>query len=318
MLKAKDLQARIHAALAPVVIGQGELVDQVVISLLASGHILIMGLPGLAKTLLVKSVSHLFHAHFNRVQFTPDLMPSDLIGFEILDDKKGSREMKFIEGPIFSNILLADEINRTPPKTQAALLQAMQEGEVTVMGKKYSLPKPFLVMATQNPIEQEGTYPLPEAQLDRFLFLLTVSYPSLEDEVKIATQDHSKEAKALSAEFSKSDLLHMQQEVGKVQVAAKVSEWMVRLIRATRPDSEAPVSEVKEFVRIGASPRASQLLIHAAKAAAFLEGSKMVERHHVEKVIHPVLRHRILLNYSGESESMSVDKIVDRLLKIKL
>ncbi len=318
MLKAKDLQSRIHTALGPVVIGQTDLIDQVVISLLAGGHILLMGLPGLAKTLLVKSVARLFHASFNRVQFTPDLMPSDLIGFEILDDKKGSREMKFIEGPIFSNILLADEINRTPPKTQAALLQAMQEGEVTVMGKKYSLPEPFLVMATQNPLEQEGTYPLPEAQLDRFLFLLTVSYPGFEDEMKIATQERGFAGKSLAAEFSRSDLIRMQGEVGKVQVAPKVLEWMVKLIRATRPDSEAPPSEVKEFVRIGASPRGSQLLIHAARAAAFLEGSKFVERHHVEKVIHPILRHRILLNYSGESESVSADKIVDRILKIKI
>ncbi|MBN8215885.1 MAG: MoxR family ATPase [Spirochaetes bacterium] len=321
MKTTRDVRPRIQQALGGVILGQADLIDLVLIALLAEGHVLLQGLPGLAKTLLVRAVARLFDVSFNRVQFTPDLMPADLTGFELLDEKKGVKEMRFVEGPAFAHVLLADEINRTPPKTQAALLQAMQEGEVTVAGRRHPLPKPFLVLATQNPLEQEGTYPLPEAQLDRFLFLVKVGYPSYEDEVRIASLEGSAQGDPtahLKPVYSREELLRMQAEAQQVAVAPEVMRWMVKLVHATRPESPFATDEVKEFVRVGASPRGSRLLVQAARAAAWLDGKKAVEKPHVERVLYPVLRHRLVLGYAAAAQNMDADRILQKIAKLGL
>lgn len=316
--RAATLRDKVHGALAPVVLGQADLIDRTLIALIARGHVLLEGLPGMAKTLLVRSLARVFAVDFGRVQFTPDLMPADLLGYEMLDDRKG---MRFVPGPIFTQFLLADEINRTPPKTQSALLEAMQESAVTIGGIRHALPDPFLVLATQNPLEQEGTYPLPEAQLDRFLFLLKVPYPSFDDEVKIAGlsghpgADGTRELKAIC---TAGDLVKFQTEAEKTAVAPEVLAWMVRLVTATRPESEHAPKSVRDQVRVGASPRASRLLVQAAKAAAWLDGKRAVEKSHVMQVLAPVLRHRLLLRYGAGADGLEADALIDEIGKIRI
>ena len=318
--KAKNILVKIKKEIAKVIVGQNALIEDIAICFFAQGHCLIRGLPGLAKTTVVKAIARAFGMDFNRVQFTPDLMPSDLIGYEVLEEIKSKKQFKFIKGPVFSQILLADEINRTPPKTQSALLQAMQEREVTVMGKVHQLSLPFLVLATQNPIEQEGTYPLPEAQLDRFMFLLNVNYPGFEEEMEVvktsgSSSDHLENIKTL---FSFAELQKHLGAVEKIKVADSVYKWIVKLVHATRPDSTFASSTVKEAVSYGASPRASISIVKAAKAFAYLEGIEAVERHHIQRVALPILRHRIILNFTGEAELGSSDKLIKEILKMKL
>ena len=312
------LIANIHKELSKVIIGQEDIIRDIVICLFSEGHLLLRGLPGLAKTTMLRALAEVFGANFKRVQFTPDLMPSDLIGYEMLDEKKGKRLMAFMPGPLFTQFLLADEINRTPPKTQSALLQAMSEREVAVMGQSRPLERPFIVMATQNPIEQEGTYPLPEAQLDRFMFLLNVSYPSYEEEVGIALSNTEKTLPSLKPVMSPKELLGHIQAVSRVKIADAVVKWIVKLVQATRPETPAASKEVKEYVEYGASPRASQNIIRSAQAFAYLEGKKAVEKHHITGVLGPILRHRILLNFNAEADNVSTDSLIESLKKMKV
>ncbi len=294
-----------------VIVGQDEVVDQVLISIFSRGHVLLIGVPGLAKTLLVNTIAQTLGLSFNRVQFTPDLMPSDIIGSEILDENKN---FKFIKGPLFSNIVLADEINRTPPKTQSALLEAMQERSVTAGGKTHELPSPFFVLATQNPIEQEGTYPLPEAQLDRFMFNIWVDYPSYVEElaiVKATTNDSKVNLKQI---LTGEQIEEYQALVRKVPVPDNVLEYAVKLVGKTRVDSEFAPQITKDFISWGAGPRASQYLIVAAKCHALLKGKFSPDIEDVKAVAKPILRHRIVRNYRAEAEGYSVDKIIESLL----
>lgn len=305
--KYGQLKKEIHK----VIVGQDEVVDQVLVSIFARGHCLLVGVPGLAKTLLVNTIAQTLGLSFNRIQFTPDLMPSDIIGAEILDE---NRQFKFNKGPLFNNIILADEINRTPPKTQSALLEAMQEKNVTAAGQNYKLPEPFFVLATQNPIEQEGTYPLPEAQLDRFMFNIWVDYPSYEEElaiVKATTVDTNIE---LNNIFSSEDIMTFQKLIRKVPVADNVMEYAVKLVGKTRHgNSEAP-ELTKKFLSWGAGPRASQNLINGAKCHAVLKGKYAPDIEDVKAVAHPILRHRLVRNYKAEAEGYSMDKIITELL----
>lgn len=304
--KYKELKGEIHK----VIIGQDEVVDQVLISIFSKGHCLLVGVPGLAKTLLVSTISDVLGLSFKRIQFTPDLMPSDIIGSEILDEK---REFKFIKGPIFSNIILADEINRTPPKTQAALLEAMQEKNVTMAGTKYELDKPFFVLATQNPIEQEGTYPLPEAQLDRFMFNIWVDYPSIEDEitiVKATTANLEIEKKEV---ITGQEIIFYQDLIRKMPVADNVVEYAVKLVNRTR-DLESSPEITKKYLSWGAGPRASQYLIIGAKCHAALNGKYSPDIENVQAVAEPILRHRIVRNYKAEAEGYSVERIIKELM----
>jgi MoxR-like ATPase len=294
-----------------VIVGQDEVVDQVLISIFSRGHVLLIGVPGLAKTLLVNTIAQTLGLSFNRVQFTPDLMPSDIIGSEILDEHKN---FKFIKGPLFSNIVLADEINRTPPKTQSALLEAMQERSVTAGGKTYTLPSPFFVLATQNPIEQEGTYPLPEAQLDRFMFNIWVDYPSYVEElaiVKATTNDSTVQLKQI---LTGEQIEEYQALVRRVPVPDNVLEYAVKLVGKTRFDSEFAPQITKDFISWGAGPRASQYLIVAAKCHALLKGKFSPDIEDVKAVAKPILRHRIVRNYRAEAEGYSMDKIIESLL----
>lgn len=294
-----------------VIVGQDEVVDQVLISIFSRGHVLLIGVPGLAKTLLVNTIAQTLGLSFNRVQFTPDLMPSDIIGSEILDENKN---FKFIKGPLFSNIVLADEINRTPPKTQSALLEAMQERSVTAGGKTHELPSPFFVLATQNPIEQEGTYPLPEAQLDRFMFNIWVDYPSYVEElaiVKATTNDSKVNLKQI---LTGEQIEEYQALVRKVPVPDNVLEYAVKLVGKTRVDSEFAPQITKDFISWGAGPRASQYLIVAAKCHALLKGKFSPDIEDVKAVAKPILRHRIVRNYRAEAEGYSMDKIIESLL----
>ncbi|MDD2982967.1 MAG: MoxR family ATPase [Crocinitomicaceae bacterium] len=294
-----------------VIVGQDEVVDQVLISIFSRGHALLIGVPGLAKTLLVNTIAQTLGLSFNRVQFTPDLMPSDIIGSEILDEHKN---FKFIKGPLFSNIVLADEINRTPPKTQSALLEAMQERSVTAGGKTYTLPSPFFVLATQNPIEQEGTYPLPEAQLDRFMFNIWVDYPSYVEElaiVKATTNDSTVQLKQI---LTGEQIEEYQALVRRVPVPDNVLEYAVKLVGKTRFDSEFAPQITKDFISWGAGPRASQYLIVAAKCHALLKGKFSPDIEDVQAVAKPILRHRIVRNYRAEAEGYSMDKIIESLL----
>ena len=297
--------------ISKVIVGQGKVVDELILSIFCRGHVLLVGVPGLAKTLLVKTISDALGLKFSRIQFTPDLMPSDIIGAEILDE---NRNFKFIKGPIFSNVILADEINRTPPKTQAALLEAMQERSVTVSGYQYILDKPFFVLATQNPIEQEGTYPLPEAQLDRFMFNLKVDYPSFEEEVQIVKRTTSDYQDSPSETLSADDILKIQNLIPKIPIADNVVEYAVRLVGKTRPESNLSSSDIKKYLSWGAGPRASQYLVLAAKAHGALNGKYSPDIEDVKAVALPILRHRIVLNYKAEAEGMTIEKIVDSLL----
>ncbi|WP_299014077.1 MoxR family ATPase [uncultured Polaribacter sp.] len=294
-----------------VIIGQQQAVDFTLLSIFCGGHSLLIGVPGLAKTLLVNTISEALGLHFKRIQFTPDLMPSDILGSEILDEK---RQFKFIKGPIFSNIILADEINRTPPKTQAALLEAMQERSVTVSGNHYKLDLPFFVLATQNPIEQEGTYPLPEAQLDRFMFSINLEYPSFEEEIQVVKSTTTIINNKIASIFSGEEILAVQKLVRKIPVADNVIEYAVGLVGKTRPKSKMATEMVKSYLDWGAGPRASQNLILAAKAYAAVNGKYSPDIEDVKAVAIPILSHRIVKNYKAEAEGVSIGDIIKSLL----
>ena len=305
-----------------VIIGQTDILERIFISLLAKGHSIIIGVPGLAKTLLIKALARAMDLGFNRVQFTPDLMPSDITGSDIIEEgAKGKRNFKFIQGPVFTNVLLADEINRTPPKTQAALLQSMQEKIVTVNGKTYSLDDPFFVLATQNPIEQEGTYPLPEAQLDRFLFSINIDYPDEKMERVIAKKDTSGYLNKIKKIISKKKILEVQNMINDIPISDFVLDYAVKLVRFTRPEKKNPLSFINEFVQWGAGPRATQFLIHAARVKTILDNRYTVSREDVNFVAYNVLSHRIITNFNAEAEGIRstdvVDKIIDHLNKKK-
>ncbi len=299
------------------VTGQDEVVEQVLLSLFAGGHSILTGVPGLAKTLLVRTLASVLDLSFKRIQFTPDLMPADITGTEIIEEDRatGRRAMEFIRGPVFANIVLADEINRTPPKTQAALLEAMQEGRVTVQGVSYDLPRPFHVLATQNPIEMEGTYPLPEAQLDRFMFNIWVDYPSQEEEEEILRATTAGKRADPVRVMRKEDILQLQEVVRKVPVSDHVIKYVTRLVGATRPVNENAPEVTRKFVSTGAGPRAGQYLILAAKATAIMEGRIHVSIRDIRRAAPPVLRHRILTNFAADSEGLTSLDIVQRLLK---
>ena len=301
----------IREAIGHIIVGQEEVVNKLIISILCNGHSLLVGVPGLAKTLLVKTVADVLDLSFKRIQFTPDLMPSDITGAEILDE---TRQFKFLKGPIFANIILADEINRTPPKTQAALLEAMQEKNVTTGGVLHKLPSPFFVLATQNPIEQEGTYPLPEAQLDRFMFMLTLDYPSFEEEVTIVRNTTGASNVELSKVMTANDILLFQELIRKVPVPDNVLEYAVRLVHKTRPSNPTAPDASKQYVAYGAGPRASQYLILGAKAHALLNGKYSPDIEDVKAMALPVLRHRIVRNYKAEAEGIQQETLIKQLL----
>ncbi|RFM25064.1 MAG: MoxR family ATPase [Candidatus Thermochlorobacter aerophilum] len=308
----QTLKAEIHK----VIIGQDDIIEQLMMTILARGHCLMVGVPGLAKTLLVSSFSKVLDLSFSRIQFTPDLMPSDITGTEILeeDHETGKKFFKFIQGPIFASVVLADEINRTPPKTQAALLEAMQEHQVTSAGKRYALPEPFFVLATQNPVEQEGTYPLPEAQLDRFMFNLWIDYPSFEEEKAIVKATTSSQKPTLQKVMNAEKILQFQQLVRDVPVSDNVIDYAVRLVSRTRPSSTDD-KMIKQFVSWGAGPRASQYLILGAKVRCLLHGRYTPDISDVQAVALPVLRHRLLTNFSAEAEGIKPEMIVASLIK---
>ncbi len=306
----KKYQA-LNTEIQKVIIGQQDIIKDVLISIFSRGHCLLIGVPGLAKTLLVNTIADTLGLAFSRIQFTPDLMPSDIIGSEILDD---SRNFKFIKGPLFVNIVLADEINRTPPKTQSALLEAMQEKSVTVAGKKYSLGNPFFVLATQNPIEQEGTYPLPEAQLDRFMFSVWLNYPTLEEELAIVKNTTHDNKPVLNKILNAEDILFYQDLVRKIPIPDNVLEYAVKLSVKTRPESDLAPHTVKEYLSWGAGPRASQNLVIGAKCHALLQGKYSPDIEDVKAVALSVLRHRIVRNYKAEADGFTIEKIIESLL----
>ena len=312
----RDSRARIDQELSKTITGQKEVVSQLLITLLAGGHCLITGAPGLAKTLLVRSVAQIFHLKFQRIQFTPDLMPSDITGTEILEqDSDGQRIMKFVHGPVFANVILADEINRTPPKTQAALLEAMQEHQVTVAGKVYRLEEPFFVLATQNPIEMEGTYPLPEAQLDRFMFNVMIDYLPHADELSVVLQTTSRRAESIEQLFTGEDVLRFQEVVRRVPIAKETADYAVRLVAATRPGRPEATKFVNEWVSWGAGLRAAQTLVLCAKARALLDGRDYATSEDIRALAAPSLRHRVLLNYKAEAEGVTVENCIASLLE---
>ncbi|MBD0823938.1 AAA family ATPase [Aestuariibaculum marinum] len=302
----KDLKTEI----AKVIVGQDEVVNQILISIFSGGHSLLIGVPGLAKTLMVNTIAQALGLDFKRIQFTPDLMPSDILGSEILDE---DRHFKFIKGPIFSNIILADEINRTPPKTQAALLEAMQERAVTVAGHHYKLDLPYFVLATQNPIEQEGTYPLPEAQLDRFMFAINLDYPTFKEEVEVVKSTTTDSKKNINALFSAKQIIDFQQLIRRIPVADNVIEYAVTMVGKTRPNSDAAADLVKNYIDWGAGPRASQNLILAAKTHAAIHGKFSPDIENVQAVAKGILRHRIIKNYKAEAEGISENQIIESL-----
>jgi MoxR-like ATPase len=312
-----DAYKTMSQELAKVIVGQRDVVEQVLTAMFCQGHVLLVGVPGLAKTLLVKTISDVLHLSFKRVQFTPDLMPSDITGTEVIEEDRstGKRVFRFVRGPIFANMVLADEINRTPPKTQAALLEAMQEHRVTNGETSYDLPEPFFVLATQNPIEQEGTYPLPEAQLDRFMFQTIVKYPNPADEILIMKQATSGYKIELSRLLDGATILQLQKIVRRVPVAEHVYAYARDLVRATRPNEPGVPAFINDMVQWGAGPRASIYLILAGKARAILQGRVHVTTDDIAKVAHPVLRHRILTTFSAEAAGMNSDKVIDRLIK---
>ena len=305
--KYKDLKEEV----GKIIIGQKDAIDHVLLSILCGGHSLLIGVPGLAKTLLVNTISRTLGLHFKRIQFTPDLMPSDIIGSEILDE---DRHFKFIKGPIFANIILADEINRTPPKTQAALLEAMQEKSVTVAGHPYQLDAPFFVLATQNPIEQEGTYPLPEAQLDRFMFSIHLDYPSFEEEMEVVRSTTTDVVKKINSIFSAEEILNLQQLIKRIPVADNVVEYAVSLVSKTRPNTPRAAQIVNDYIDWGAGPRASQNLIMAAKGYAAIHGKFSPDIEDVKAVAYAILRHRIVKNYKAEAEGITEEQIIKSVL----
>lgn len=302
-----------------IIVGQKKVLQDIIITILSKGHCLLIGVPGLAKTLIVKTFSEALDLKFSRIQFTPDLMPSDIVGTEILDeDGSGSKRFKFIKGPVFANMILADEINRTPPKTQSALLEAMQEHKVTAGGVSYSLEEPFFVLATQNPIEQEGTYPLPEAQLDRFMYNIWLGYPSLTDEIEIVKRTTGISNYKVKPIFTREEILSFQELVRKVPVSDELTKYAVELVNKTRPDTSSSPKFVKDYVRWGAGPRASQYLILGAKALAAIDGRFTPSRSDVESVLDAVLRHRLILNFNAEADSVKVNELIQRLTENKV
>jgi MoxR-like ATPase len=313
----RTVYQELRTEIAKVIIGQDEVIERLLVCILSRGHGLLMGVPGLAKTMMVHSIANVMSLQFSRIQFTPDLMPSDITGTDILQetDQPGRRAFEFVKGPVFSNIVLADEINRTPPKTQSALLEAMQEHRVTAGGRHFPLPLPFFVLATQNPIEQEGTYALPEAQLDRFMFFIQVDYPSREEELRIARETTGSEPKPLKKLLSGEQVLSYQQLVERVPVPDHIYDTVVDLVRLTRPNAKDAPEWIKRWVMWGAGPRAVQYLIRGAKARAVLHGSFLVRQEDVEAVAGPVLTHRILTNFQAQSEGVTSQTIIDRLIE---
>ncbi|MCR9118496.1 MAG: MoxR family ATPase, partial [bacterium] len=315
--RLKQANESLRGELGKVIVGQSEVIEQLLIAIFAQGHCLLEGVPGLAKTLMVSTLAKALKLDFSRIQFTPDLMPSDITGTEVIQEDRGTgeRSFKFLKGPVFSNIILADEVNRTPPKTQAALLEAMQEKQVTIGGERHGLPSPFFVLATQNPIEQEGTYPLPEAQQDRFMFKVFVKYPSYEEEYQIADTTTSEWSPQVESVLSAEEILRLQQLVRRVPAAPHVIHYALRLVRATRVLEEGIPSFVKEWVSWGAGPRGMQYLLLGGKARAMLHGRYFVTTEDVQAVAHPVLRHRVITNFNAESIGINSDKVIDRLLE---
>ena len=305
--KYKELKAEV----ARVIVGQDEVVKNILISVFCDGHSLLIGVPGLAKTLMVHTIADVLDLSFNRIQFTPDLMPSDIIGSEILNE---NRTFQFNHGPVFANIILADEINRTPPKTQSALLEAMQERSVTVAGRKHKLDLPFFVLATQNPIEQEGTYPLPEAQLDRFMFSINLDYPSFEEEINVVKSTTSGVKSELNKKMSAKEILYFQQLIRKIPIADNVLQYAVKLVASTRPNRPGSLPSVNNYISWGAGPRASQYLVLGAKCHAAIRGKYSPDIEDVQAVALPIMRHRVFKNYKAEAEGLGIDKIITDLL----
>jgi len=315
--RLQEGRQQVEAELGKAIVGQNAVVEQILLALICGGHCIITGAPGLAKTLLVKSIAKVFHLDFQRIQFTPDLMPADITGTEILTDTPEGRQLTFAKGPIFTNLLLADEINRTPPKTQSALLEAMQEHQVTAAGERHVLSEPFFVLATQNPVEMEGTYPLPEAQLDRFLFNVLIDYLPEGDEIEVVKRTTSKNNEPLESIFSDEDVIGFQSLVRKVPVSDEVVRFAVQLTAATRPSDSSAPDFIKEWISWGAGTRAAQSLILASKALALWNSRAHATKEDVVALAHPVLRHRILLNYRAEAEGETVETVIDRLLEAR-
>lgn len=312
----QESRDKIRTELSKVIVGQEDVINQLLISLFAGGHCLITGAPGLAKTLLVRTIAQIFHLDFRRIQFTPDLMPADITGTEILEESDDHhRHMKFIHGPIFANVLLADEINRTPPKTQAALLEAMQEHQVTAAGVQYPLPEPFFVLATQNPIEMEGTYPLPEAQLDRFMFNVVIDYLPEDDEVTVVMQTTSSNSAKIEPLFTGEDVLRFHEVVRKVPIAEELVRYAVQIASASRPHQSGTPDFVNQWISWGAGLRAAQFMVLGAKARALLAGQAHVSLNDLLALAHPVLRHRILPGYRAEAEGVTVGSIIDKIIE---
>ncbi|AGA27403.1 AAA family ATPase [Singulisphaera acidiphila] len=316
--RLKNAFARLKAEMGKVIVGQESVLEELLIAIFARGHCLLIGVPGLAKTLMIQTLADSLNLAFNRVQFTPDLMPADITGTEVIQEEKatGIRQFKFLRGPIFANIVLADEINRTPPKTQAALLEAMQERQVTVGGERHRLPAPFFVLATQNPIEQEGTYPLPEAQLDRFMFNILVDYPDEEEEFEIVRRTTSSHRSIASKILAGTEILGLQEIVRKVPVSDHVARYAVRIARMTRRGKADVPDFIRDYVSWGAGPRASQYLVLAAKARAVLHGRYAVSAEDIRAVVGPVLRHRVVTNFNAEGDGLKTDDILKRLLDV--
>ncbi|MBS0195761.1 MAG: AAA family ATPase [Planctomycetes bacterium] len=320
----RDVQtsfARLKEEIHKVIVGQDAVVDQMLMAIFCRGHVVVVGVPGLAKTLLISTIARTLNLGFSRIQFTPDLMPSDITGTEVIQEDKasGTRQLQFVKGPIFSNVVLADEINRTPPKTQAALLEAMQERQVTVGGQRYGLPSPFFVLATQNPIEQEGTYPLPEAQLDRFMFMIQIGYPTAAEELEIVRRQSTRGKETIVPVLDEVGIKRVQETVREMPVADHVISYALRLVRATRIKEPMDLGlkrpqKISEYLAWGAGPRASENLVLAAKAAALLGGSTHVTPEHVKAIAKPVLRHRLLVNFNAEADQITTDDLVDSLL----
>ncbi len=309
-----SLFEEINKEKSKVIVGQDRVISRIITCLFSEGHILIVGVPGLAKTLMANVVARMLDLEFRRIQFTPDLMPADIIGFDIIEEdlESGKKKLVFQKGPVFTNILLADEINRASPKTQSALLEAMQERKVTVFGRTYELENPFFVIATQNPLEQEGTYPLPEAQLDRFMMQVIVDYPSLEEELKICKVEP--DLSSIKPIITKNDFFRIKEEIRKTFVPDKIVEYIVKIVRATRPN-DSPLPLVKEFVEWGAGPRVTQHILKASMTLAYLNGDKTLQKKHIDEILVDSLRHRVILNYSAKLENISIEQIISEVVK---
>jgi MoxR-like ATPase len=311
----KERKESILRELRKIIVGQDEIVAQILVAILARGHCLIIGVPGLAKTLIIKTIAETFHLEFSRIQFTPDLMPADIIGTEFIEDFEVSKKMSFVKGPIFANIILADEINRTPPKTQAALLEVMQELQITVAGTTYHVEKPFFVLATQNPIEQEGTYPLPEAQQDRFMFSLNIDYPSRDEEIRIIETTTARLDYTIDPVMTAEEIVRAQETVRNIPVSRHVVEYATGLVRASRPGSDGASDFVKEYVTWGAGPRAAQYLILGTKAMAVLSGKLNISCNDIRKIAAPVMRHRIFTNFNADADGITIENVIEHLLE---